>query len=356
MVCSLKPSAKLPRPSKERGLIPRKSLTRGSAMVMSLSRNSHIRSPRSVTLAPTGMPSRILNPAMLFLARRSCGFWPVIRAKSSVAPSSLRLSCAASPTPMFTTILFSFGMRIGFCISNLSLRAGAISSRYLSFNLAIYVLSAALGNANLLSGVRDPVPYLGRLPGVWVYEHHVGNVYRGFERVQALRILLARSGVAGPDTHASNDDPLFRRDDPLDLAALALLLARDHLHRIPTLYHETHHLQHLWGQRDYPRIALVSQFAGDGPEDARPARGAIVVDDHTRVLAEPDVRPVVPPRLFLRPDDHGPHHVALAHATTRRRLLDGGNDNVAHARAAPLCATQHPNGQETPGTRIVGYP
>src|SRR5918997_6023409 len=214
MVCSLKPSAKLPRPSKERGLIPRKSLTRGSAMLMSLSSKSHIRPPRSVTPAPTGMPSRILNPAMLFLARRSCGFWPVIRARSSIAPSSLRLSCEASPTPMFTTIFSSFGIRIGFCISNLSLSAGATSSRYLSFNLAIYVLPAPLGDANLLPGVRKPVPYLARLPGVWVYEHHVGDVYRGLERVQALRVLLARSGVAGPDIHASYDDPLFRRDNP----------------------------------------------------------------------------------------------------------------------------------------------
>src|SRR3990170_4465757 len=258
MVCSLKPSAKLPRPSKERGLIPRKSLTRGSAMVMSLSRNSHIRSPRSVTLAPTGMPSRILNPAMLFLARRSCGFWPVIRARSSIAPSSLRLSCEASPTPMFTTIFSSFGMRIGFCISNLSLRARAISSRYLSFNLAIYVLPAPLGDAHLLPGVREPVPDLGRLPGIRVYKHHVGDVNRGLERVRALRVLLAWPGMAGPGVHAPDDDPLFRRNDPLDLAALAFFLAGDHLHRVPALYLETHRLQHLRGERDYPRVALVS--------------------------------------------------------------------------------------------------
>ena len=43
---------------------PRKSRMRGSAIVSSRSRNSHIRSPRRVTFAPIGMPSRSLNCAI----------------------------------------------------------------------------------------------------------------------------------------------------------------------------------------------------------------------------------------------------------------------------------------------------
>ena len=47
---------------------------RGSAKVSSRSANSHIRSPRSVTWAPIGIPSRSLNWAMDFRARVSTGF------------------------------------------------------------------------------------------------------------------------------------------------------------------------------------------------------------------------------------------------------------------------------------------
>src|SRR5213078_3731505 len=49
MICSRIPSEKLPRPSKERVLRPRKSRIRGSAIETRRSRNSHIRAPRSVT-------------------------------------------------------------------------------------------------------------------------------------------------------------------------------------------------------------------------------------------------------------------------------------------------------------------
>ena len=44
----------------------------------SRSRNSHIRSPRSVTFAPIGMPSRSLNPAIDLRALVTTGFWPVM--------------------------------------------------------------------------------------------------------------------------------------------------------------------------------------------------------------------------------------------------------------------------------------
>jgi hypothetical protein len=37
-----------------------------------------MRSRRSVTLAPIGMPSRSLKVAIAFLARVTTGFWPVI--------------------------------------------------------------------------------------------------------------------------------------------------------------------------------------------------------------------------------------------------------------------------------------
>jgi hypothetical protein len=53
----------LPRPSKLFGLSPRKSRTRGSAMLISRSMNSNMRARRSVTLQPMAWPSRNLKLA-----------------------------------------------------------------------------------------------------------------------------------------------------------------------------------------------------------------------------------------------------------------------------------------------------
>src|SRR5215210_3644591 len=214
--------------------MPLKSLTRGRAMEIKRSRNSHIRSPRSVTLAPTGMPSRILNPAMDLRARLSWAFWPVILARSSIAPSRARLFTTASPTPMFTTIFSRAGIRMGFSIPNLCSRSGTTSSRYLSFNLAIDILPCLLSDSDLLPRVRESVAHPGRLARVRIDEHHVGCVYGSLEVVEPLLVLLARPRVARADVDAADDDAVLLRDDPLDLAALALLFAGDHHNGVPT--------------------------------------------------------------------------------------------------------------------------
>ena len=86
-----------------------------------------MRARRSVTLTPTGMPSRSLKAAIDLRARRTLGFWPAIVASCSMAASSTFESCLASPTPMFSVI---FSMR-GACIDrakpNRSFSAGRIS-------------------------------------------------------------------------------------------------------------------------------------------------------------------------------------------------------------------------------------
>ena len=74
----------------------------------SRSKNSHIRSPRRVTLAPMALPSRSLKPAIDFLARVTSGFWPVMAVRSRTAPSSSDGCWVARPTPMLMTI---FSMR-----------------------------------------------------------------------------------------------------------------------------------------------------------------------------------------------------------------------------------------------------
>ena len=72
-----------------------------------------MRSPRRVTLAPIGMPSRSLNCAIDLVALRTCGFWPVMAVRSRSAPSMSLASLAASPTPMLTTTLTTPGTCIG---------------------------------------------------------------------------------------------------------------------------------------------------------------------------------------------------------------------------------------------------
>ena len=85
---------------------------RGSAIETSRSRNSHIRSPRSVTRAPIGIPSRSLKPAIDLRARRTCARWPAIVVSSSIALSSAFASTLASPTPMFSVIFVIRGTRM----------------------------------------------------------------------------------------------------------------------------------------------------------------------------------------------------------------------------------------------------
>ncbi len=72
-----------------------------------------MRSLRSVTLAPIGIFSRTLKPAIELRARVTTAFWPAIIARSSAAIEGFFESAVASPTPMFSTIL---SMR-GTCIS-----------------------------------------------------------------------------------------------------------------------------------------------------------------------------------------------------------------------------------------------
>ncbi len=68
-----------------------------------------MRSPRSVTRAPTGMPSRSLKLAIDFVARRTCARWPAIIVSCSIASSSSFASVFASPTPMLSVILVMRG-------------------------------------------------------------------------------------------------------------------------------------------------------------------------------------------------------------------------------------------------------
>ena len=123
-MCSLTPSEKFPRPSNDFAERPRKSRMRGMATVTSRSRKSYILEPRSVTLAPIGMPSRTLKEATDFLARVTTAFCPAIRESSSWADLAfLESRTASAPHPMLSTILLSRGICMSLAYPNCSLSA-----------------------------------------------------------------------------------------------------------------------------------------------------------------------------------------------------------------------------------------
>ena len=78
------------------------------------STNSYIFSPRSVTLQPMAMPSRILKFATEFFAFVTTAFCPAMISRSFTAESKIFAFSFASPTPMLMTTLLSFGTSIGF--------------------------------------------------------------------------------------------------------------------------------------------------------------------------------------------------------------------------------------------------
>src|SRR5882757_6709372 len=67
-------------------------------------------SPRRVTMAPMGIPSRTLKAAMDFLALVVTGFWPAMAARSATSGSMILTFWVASPRPMLMTIFSSLGI------------------------------------------------------------------------------------------------------------------------------------------------------------------------------------------------------------------------------------------------------
>src|SRR3954447_2146770 len=114
-------------------------------------------------------------------------------------------------------------------------------------------------------------------------------------------------------------------------------------------------LEHLRRERDDPHEVAVAQLARHGSEDAGAARAAGGVDDYGGVLVEGDVGAVLAPELLLRAHDDGRHHLALLDVAVRNRLLDRGDDGVAHARVAALRAAAHADAQDLARAGVVGH-
>src|SRR5919202_1033139 len=113
-------------------------------------------------------------------------------------------------------------------------------------------------------------------------------------------------------------------------------------------------LEHLRREAHDLHEVAVAQLAGDGPEDAGPARVVLRVDDHGGVLVEGDVRAVVAPELLLRAHDDRLDDVALLDRPLRVGLLDGRGDHVADAGVAPARAALDADAEDLARAGVVG--
>src|SRR5256885_4680225 len=111
--------------------------------------------------------------------------------------------------------------------------------------------------------------------------------------------------------------------------------------------------EHLRRERDDLHEPAVAQLAGHRPEDARPARVVLGVDDHGGVLVERDVGAVVAPELLLRAHDDRLDDVALLDRAVRVGLLDRRHDRVADAGVAAARAAHHADAEDLPRAGVV---
>src|SRR5262249_22317898 len=97
-----------------------------------------------------------------------------------------------------------------------------------------------------------------------------------------------------------------------------------------------------------------AQLACDWPEDARPDRLALVVDQHGGVVVEADVGAVGARDALARAHDHGLLHLALLHLRVRDGVLHRHHDHVADGGVAAARATQHSDARHLARAGVVG--
>src|SRR5258708_12962175 len=210
--------------------------------------NSYMRSPRSVTAQPMGMPLRILKFAMDFFARVMMAFWPVIWPSSCAAVSSSLTFWVASPRPMLTVTFRSLGTAIMFFQPKCFISAGTVSFRYFSCNrlfiaalfsplLFLLIQSAAATLARAyLGAVRQNVVANARVLAAIGADHHpVVNFDTRFLLDDAALDVLARvgAGVAPHDCDVFDHHRCFLWLEAEHTAPLPGIASGDHAHLVP---------------------------------------------------------------------------------------------------------------------------
>src|SRR3954447_5692161 len=113
-------------------------------------------------------------------------------------------------------------------------------------------------------------------------------------------------------------------------------------------------LEHLRGEADDLHEVALAQLAGHRPEDARPARVVLRVDDHRGVLVEGDVRPVVAAEGLLRAHDDRRDDLALLDRALGVGGLHRRSDDVADECVAAARAALDADAEDLAGARVVG--
>src|ERR1035437_5920872 len=114
-------------------------------------------------------------------------------------------------------------------------------------------------------------------------------------------------------------------------------------------------LQDLRRQRDDLHVLLFAQLTGDRSEDAGRPGLTLFVDDHDGVLVEPDVAPVLAPRLLHGAHHHGARHVRLLHLAVGERVLHGDDDDVAEPGVPPARSAKHADHERRLRARVVRH-
>src|SRR5260370_10458699 len=112
-------------------------------------------------------------------------------------------------------------------------------------------------------------------------------------------------------------------------------------------------LQNLRSQRNDLHEVALAQLAGNGAEDARPARVVRSRQQHLRVLVEADERAIGPPVFLVDADHDRLDDLALLDLAAWLRRLDGGGDDVAHRRVLAVVPAGHADAKDLLGTRVV---
>src|SRR4029077_5047801 len=208
-------------------------------MDVSRSRNSYIRSPRSVTQQPMGMPLRSLKLAIDFLARVIMGRWPEICPSSTAATSSSLIFWLPSPRPMLTTTLATFGTAMGFLYPKRFISAGITSLRYRSRNrlmagLLLQCRAAAAADAHFGAVGQQFMAHPGVLIARGADQQHIGNLNRSFLFHDAALHVLRRIGAGVPldDVGVLDGDGALSRVNAQHTPALALVAPAQHAHLV----------------------------------------------------------------------------------------------------------------------------
>src|SRR5258708_4604221 len=342
--------------------------------------NSYMRSPRSVTAQPMGMPLRILKFAMDFFARVMMAFWPVIWPSSCAAVSSSLTFWLASPRPMLTVTFCSLGTAIMFFQPKCFISAGTVSFRYFSCNrlfiaalvspllfLLIQSAAATLARAHLGAVRQNAVPNARVLAAIGADHHHIGNVDARFLLDDAALDVLARvgTGVALHDGDMLDHHRVFLGVDAEHAAALAGIAPGDYPHLVAlansdgaalrAFVCECHCLPNLRSQGNNLGKFLFAQFASHRAENARADRFARVINQDRGIVVEADVRAIAAPALFAHAHNHRFHYRALFYLAFRSGFLYRRGNDVAEARFQAHVAADRQNAHQLACAGIVRH-